>query len=384
MDIDDIAIAHSINSAGDSAVKEISRGIKSIIKAKPISLCLLFFTPHYKPAIIREVLNITLRPKNVFAIQTPMVIFQNKVLSTGMVCCCLSDSAFQLRKVFTKDGDTLNTEYFFRKNTMNLKGRKRILLSAISPKVNIHHYLRGLGLALGKSFNIFGAGFMRKYGLNNFQILDDKIGEGAASIIAAGDFEANSERIGGFIPLGRKFTITRVAPEKNRILEIDGKPAALIYKKYLEDKFSFFKKTDFCSFYPIGINKDNSYNIINVLDLLEDDSIFCFGDIKENIDANIMISNPKHMMDTLEKTALKIKSGHNYGVVIVFDSILRRRILKNDANKEISELKYILGEDTKMIGLYCDYQIMPGEYMHEFSIENYHLSMILLDNRINK
>jgi len=380
MNTDDIAITYSINNAGDSAVKEISRGIKAVLKAKPISLCILFFTPHYQPLIIREVLAITLRPKNVFALGAPMVIFQNKVLKKGIVCCCFSDTAMQLRKIFVKDDDTLNVEHLFRKNTLNLKGRKKILFSAISPKVNIHNYLRGIELALGKNFNIFGAGFMRKYGTNNFQILNDKIGEGVSSIIASGDFDINSAHIGGFRPLGIKFTITKVAPEKNRIIEIDGKPAAFIYRKYLQDKFSFFKKTDFCSFYPIGISQNNGYNIIHVIDLLEDDSIFCFGNIKENMEGNIMLSTPKHLMDTLEKTALEIKNKNKYNTVIVFDSLLRRRILRNDADKEISELKYILGEDVKLIGLYCDYQVLSGEYMHEFSIENHHLSMILLNN----
>ena len=310
-----------------------------------------------------------------------MVIFQNKVFRKGMVCCCFADTSIQLRKIFTKDSNTLNTESLFRKNTMNLKGRRKFLFSAIGPKINIHHYLRGLELALGKNFNIFGAGFMKKYGVNNLQILNEQIGEGAASIIAADGLDVNSARIGGFLALGRKFTITKVAPEKNRIIEINNEPAALIYKKYLGDKFSFFKRTDFCSFYPIGIRNGSEYNIIHVLDLLEDDSLFCFGDIKENLEAHIMLSTPRYIMEALERSALKIKHKHNYSVVIVLNSILRRRILKNDADREISELKYILGKNAKIIGLYCDYQVLPGEYMHEFSIENHHLSMILLDNR---
>ena len=384
MNIEDIAIAYSVNKAGDSATKEISRGIKSVTKAKPISLCLLFFTPHYNPSIVKEVLDITLRSKNTFAVQAPIVIFQNKVLKRGMVCCCISDSNLQIRSVFTEDNDALNTERLFRKNTANIIGGKRVLLSAISPKINVHRYLRGLELALGRNINTLSAGFIKKYGSNNFQVLNDAVGEGQSSIIAVGNIEANNEHIEGYIPLGRKFTITKAAPDENRIIEIDKKPAALIYKKYLGDKFSFFKRTDFCSFYPIGIKVKTGYKIIQVLDLLDDDSLLCLGNIENNSEANIMLSSPQYMMRTLEKSAMEIKHRYSDGIAIVFNSMLRRRILKSDADREINSLKYILGRSIKMIGLYSDYQIISGGYMQEFSIGSYYLSMMLLSNRRDK
>ncbi|MCM8827123.1 MAG: hypothetical protein NC904_06360, partial [Candidatus Omnitrophica bacterium] len=76
MSIEIFAIGFSDQPLGEEAIKEISLEIKSIILNKPIDLLLIFFTPHYRPINLKENLEITLKPKNIFGIQSPIVIFE--------------------------------------------------------------------------------------------------------------------------------------------------------------------------------------------------------------------------------------------------------------------------------------------------------------------
>ncbi len=373
-----LAIAFSQNYDTDSAIKMISRNIKSSLGTQPISLALLFFTPRYQPMFIKETLSITLKSENIFAIQSPLLIFQNKIIKRGIVCCCLTKNNISVKSSFIKKTDVTDVEFLFKKNIISLKEKQRFLISSLGPQINVYNYLRGLSLAVGRNFNVFGAGFLKKYGIKNFLVVNNTIEEGLGSIILGGKFNIDNIKVGGFIPLGKKFTITKVALEKNRIIEIDKKPAGLIYKKYLGDKFDLFKKTSMCSFYPIGIKNNGNYNLIHIIDILRDDSLFCIGNIKEKTEAHIMIATQETLLKEVKNAVRYIKNDFDYDVAIIFNSLARRKILKNNADKEIQNLKGILGEKTKVIGLYCDYQIFPSDYIKEFTIGNYFLSMILL------
>ncbi len=369
--------ATQINDSA-SAIKEISRAIKTYLGGKHIYLALTFFTPQYKPTIIKETLGITLKPKNIFAIQSPLLIFKDKTIQRGIVCCCFIKGTVSIKKIFIKNADAVTIEFIFRKSIMPFKERNRFLISSLGPQINVYNYLRGLELALGRNFKVFGAGFFKKYGAKNFVMLNNTIGEGLGSIIVEGNFNVDNIKLRGFIPLGKSFTITKIAPQKNRIIEIDNKPAASVYKKYLENNFELFKKTSIYSYYPLGIKINNSYRLINVIDILDDDSLLCIGNIKEKSNAHIMMATPESLLEEIKKASFNKRSISDCNLAIIINSLSRRKILKERADEEIAQVSRIFPDTTKVIGLYCDYQIFPCDYIRQFTIENHTLSMILL------
>ncbi len=373
-----IAIASSQINDSASAIKEISRTVKTYLGGKHIYLALTFFTPQYKPAIIKEILGITLKPENIFAVQSPLLIFKDKTVQRGIVCCCFVRGTVSIKNFFTKNADAVAIEFIFRRNIMPFKERNRFLISSLGPQINVYNYLRGLELALGRNFNVFGAGFLKKYGAKNYVMLNNIIGEGLGGILIEGNFSVDNIKLRGFIPLGKSFTITKIAPQKNRIIEIDNKPAALVYKKYLGNNFELFKKTSIYSYYPLGIKINGTYRLINVIDILDDDSLFCIGDIKENSKAHIMVATPESLLEEVRKTLLNKKSFSDCNLAIILNSLSRRKLLKEKADEEIAQIARIFPDMTKVIGLYCNYQIFPCDYIRQPTIENHTLSVILL------
>lgn len=374
-----IAIAFSESSTNEGTIKDISRRIKSNIVSSPIHLMLLFFTPHYKPSVLKEVIDITLRPKNILGIQSPAVIFQDRIFKKGVVACCLSGEGLDSKTFFMKGSDPEQTESILRKNIISTRRGKRLMLCALGRQIKTQNYIRGVELSLGRGFNIFGAGFIKKYGVKNFQVANNIVEEGASHIILSGNLAINYKIMSGFVPLGKTFKITKASPERNVILEINNRPASLIYKKYFQSKFEIFKKTSLGTVYPIGIRENGYYRIVNILDFLEDDSLFCMGEIQEGKEARIMMATPQSMLEEIKRITSRIKIKGEHNLAIIFNSLMRRNILKIDADKEIELIKTILGEKTKIIGLYTDYQIFPEENTGEFSIENNSLCMLLLN-----
>jgi len=377
MEKKDIGIGFSENPASEEAIKEISLRIKSNLN-KSISLAIVFFTPHYKPLTLKETLHITLRPENIFGLQAPLVIFEGRVIKRGVVVCCFSLNGSNLKEILLKESNVEQIESILRKALVAIGEKKEFILCCLSPRVNIHNHLRGFELSLGRGFKIFGGGFIKKYGIKNFQIANNIIDEGASSIILGRPLVADSEKISGFLPVGKTFKITKAAPLRNVILEINNKPASLIYKKYLEEKFETFKKTSLGSLYPIGIKDNGHYRIINVLDFLEDDSLFCIGEMKEGQEGKLMMATSVSLLEAVKQTATRIRFEKDYDLAIVINSFIRRKILGPEADKEIEMIKTILGNRIKIIGFYSDYQIFLDKNIAEFTVENNNLCIVLL------
>jgi len=373
-----IAIAFSDSTSPVDAIKQLSVDIKSSIPTKNIDLALFFFTPHYNPRTLKEVLDITMHPKNIFAIQSPLISFQDKIVKKGIVMCCFAFDKLNLKEVFIKARDIDSSESILRKSLMTMGHPRQFSFISLPPLVNTNKYLRSAELTFGRGFKIFGPGFTKTYGTKNFQIINNIIDEGIGNMVLGGPLKIELKKINGFLPLGKTFTITKAIPERNVIMKINGKPASLIYKQYLEDKFDTFKRSSLGSAYPIGIRVGKEYKIVCITEFLNDGSLVCIGDLRGAKEGKIMMATPASLLEKVKEEAEKIKASGEYDVVIVINSLTRRKILGLEANKEIALLKSILGEKTNIIGLYSDYQMFPEKEMGKVSIENNHLCMVLL------
>lgn len=378
MKTQNIAIAFSSSPSPIDAIKKISLDIKTSILTKHIDLALFFFTPNYNPKILKEIIDTTIRPKNIFAIQAPLLSFQDKIVEKGIVMCCLAFDKLNLKEVFIKTRDLDKSEAILRRSLITMGQPRQLSFVSLPPRINTNSYLKSAELTFGRGFKIFGPGFTKKYGVKNFQIVNNTIDEGIGNMVLGGSLKIDLKKISGFLPLGKTFLITKTIPQRNVIMKINGKPASLIYKQYLEDKFDTFKKSSLGSVYPIGIRNGKDYKIICVKEFLNDGSLVCIGDLRDAKEGKIMMATPSSLLEKVKEVATKIKASYEYDIVIVMNSLIRRNILGLEANKEIALLKSILGKKTNIIGLYSDYQIFPEKEMGKVSIENNHLCMVLL------
>jgi hypothetical protein len=359
---------------GEDAVKEVSLKIKSVFP-KEINFVFIFFTRHYQPLSVLRTLNFTLRPKSIAGAQVPLLIYEDRIVEKGILGCCINKEDAQFKNFLVKETSSQDIESAMRLAMRDFGGEKQFVFSVIPAQFNCSDYLRAMELALGKVFNLIGAGYIKKYAYKHFQIANDSVGEGLLNTAGRG-VEINSVKMGGFLPLGKPFQITKVLSKKGVIMEIDNQPAIDIYKKYLGDKFTAFRKNRFFSFYPIGIKENGERKLISVIDYLEDGSLLCIGDPKENSQANIMILHAPLLFENLKnKLEPIIKSGE--GLVFMINSLMRKKILIDAAEEEIKQIKQVLGNNFKVVGIYSDYCLFPDAEARGIGMEAGNLLLTL-------
>lgn len=367
------AIALSEKSGSDAA-KEVSLKIKSSFP-KTVKHLFIFFTPQYSPQEILNTINFTLKPQTVIGIQSPVLNFEERIIEEGIAAFASNKEDVNFREIFIKNDETQNIESSLRMALKNFSREEGFFMSFLSHKYNYRNYLRGLELALGRSLNVFGAGFVKKYAAKNYQIINNTVSEGLVNIVGTG-IKTTSLSIGGFIPLGRPFTITKTINSKSMIMEIDGKPAINIYKNYLGAKFDLFMKNYLFSLYPIGIHSPNGIHLINVIECLDDGSLACVGNTKENVQGHIMLFHSQAFAESLKNQLESIKK-HGEGLVFMVNSMVRKRILKDYAQEESRIIKQSLGDKFKIIGVYSDYSFFSETETREINLESGNILMTL-------
>ncbi|MDD4183497.1 MAG: FIST C-terminal domain-containing protein [Candidatus Omnitrophica bacterium] len=367
------AIAHS-EKKGEEAAKEVSLKIKSVFP-KAVKDVFLFFTPQYNPQEALKTINFTLKPRRVIGLQSPFLNFEDKILEEGMVAFVINKEQVELKEVFVKEDTAQKIESALRMSLKDYSYEKEFIFSFLSHNFNYRNYLRGLELAAGKSFNVFGAGYIRKYAARNYQIVNNTVTEGLVNIIGGG-IKETSLSIAGFIPLGKPFTITKIMAQRSIIMEINGKPAINIYKDYLEDKSDTFIKNYLFSLYPLGVYYNGDMHLINVIECLKDGSLACIGNLKENVEGHIMFFHSQALFDELKKKLEIIKS-HGEGLVFMVNSMLRKKILRDYAHEESYAIKQLLGDKFKVIGIYADYSFFSEPERREINLEAGNILMTL-------
>ena len=127
MENKDFAIAFS-QREGEEAIKEVSLKIKRIFP-KRIDYLILLFTPHYTPSHILKTVNFTLKPKKLFCLQAPWLIFEDKSVQKGVVACCINKEQLYSHEAFLEAEKAEEIESFFYSAFKNLKKRNYSFLS---------------------------------------------------------------------------------------------------------------------------------------------------------------------------------------------------------------------------------------------------------------
>jgi len=342
----------------DEAIKEVSLKIKTIFP-KDINFLIILFTPGYNPANIIRSSNLTLKPKKLLGLQAPSLIFGGRIIQKGLIACCVNKENVSSKEVILKKANSQEIETLLRFSFQRTHKENMFLLSLLNPSLSPSSYLNAFRLSLGSAFAQLGVGYKNQYSQHTYQILDKTISEDSVSIIIEG-IRLRSLKLGGYIPLGKPFTITKVVPDRSIIREINDRPAINIYRHYLEEKYPLFMKNRLFSMYPLGINSEGKLKLVTVTDCLGDGSLVCVGDIKENDWGHLMLLDSSFEFENLVHKLQGLGNVEN-SLIFVVNSLSRKKILKNTSGNELLTLQKTLGENAKIIGLYSDYCLAPHE-----------------------
>lgn len=228
-------------------------------------------------------------------------------------------------------------------------------------------FIFGLQERLGRSFPLVGASasdnlhFLRTYLYFNQEVLSDA----ACGLLWGGKLNFGLGIKHGWKPLGKPRDVTK--SYGNIVYEIDGAPAANVYKEYLACDFERLKKElKYISvLYPIGIYLpgEEEYLLRNILAVEDNGALVFQGDVPQGSLIRLMIGTKESCLAatrqaaeeakrdlTIQTRGRKIKGVKNF--VLVFDSVSRYILLGRDAKKELEIIQESLGKDTPVIGLY--------------------------------
>ncbi|UCD15211.1 MAG: FIST C-terminal domain-containing protein, partial [Candidatus Omnitrophota bacterium] len=340
-----------------------------------IKYILIFFTPQYKPSPLFKTIDFTLNPQMVLGIQAPLLIFKDRIIEKGVIACCINKKEAFLKEIFLKKYEPQDIESALRKALQKFGREKQFLFSALPPQCSPSNYLRGLTLSLGKAFNALGAGFTKRYASKNYQIINKVVDEGLLNIIGSG-VKLTFLKVGGFFPIGKPFTITRVISDRNIIMEINGEPAINIYKNYLEEKFDTFQRNHLFPLYPLGIKEGGETYLVNIRECLEDGSLVCMGEVKKNTQGHLMLFHPSSLMRSLKDCLAPLKNIGG-GLIFMINSLPRKKILRDAAAEEIKTVHNLLGNKFKLFGIYADYSFFPDKELRKSIMETSNLLITL-------
>ncbi|MFH1519810.1 MAG: FIST C-terminal domain-containing protein [Candidatus Omnitrophota bacterium] len=365
METEAFAIAFSERLQAE-AIKEVSLKIK-LIFPKKIDYLIILSTPDYHPANILKTVNLTLKPRRILGIQSPFLIFEDKLITKGIVVCCINKEGVEFTEAFSKATGAQEIESFLISSFKKLRRQDYAFFSFISSQIDPTAYLRGVRLALGRFFELLGCGFTKKYSYHNSQIINNAPNEGLMNIAIKG-LRVRSLRLGGYVPLGKPFTITKTTPNRDVIIEINHQPAINIYQHYLEEKFDLFIKNHLFAFYPLGISTGGSLRLINILDRLEDGSLICRGEAREGGIGYVMFLDAAVPLERLKDKLAPLRNNRQ-GLTFVINSLTRKKTLGESAKQEIVSIKKTLGDNSKVIGLYTDYSFVSDKETGNIDIE---------------
>jgi len=365
MEKKELAIAFS-DKDQQEAIREAALKIK-LIFPKRINHLIILSTPHYNPATILSTIKLTLKPRQILGLQSNLLIFEDKILQKGIIICCINKEGVEINESILKASQASKIESFLGASFKKLKRKGFYFLSFASSNVTPASYIRAMRLSVGKVFNLLGGGFLKKVAPHNSQIANDVIDEGLINIAVKG-IKMSSLTFGGYLPLGKSFTITKTTTDNDVILEIDNQPAINVYKHYLEEKFDTFVKNHLFSFYPLGITSDGATKLVNVIECLEDGSLACSDQVNEGSQGHLMFLDLSSMIKHLEASLAPLKTKEG-GLVFVINSLFRKKVLKDMAAQEIKTIKQTLGDSFKTIGFYCDYSFLSDEEKGDINIE---------------
>lgn len=336
------------------------------LKQEKIDLILVFTSIRYADdEIIRGIIQVV-EDSSIIGCSSAGLILSEGVEKEGVLILALKSTEIRFGLGLCEDiisgQERLCGNEVARTAIKNFASYKRHLFMLISDGLikNSSELIMGVQEILGKSFPLIGGAssdnlsFSKTYQYFQNRVLTNS----AAGILWGGDMSFGLGIKHGWRPLGKPRIATDT--EGNIIKKIDHHPAIRIYEEYFgkdtQDLHSN-KLASMAILYPLGIYiaGEKEYLLRNALGVTPEGGLICQGEVPIDSEIRLMIGNKESCLKAAKEAAIEAKETiHNKEtlLVMVFDSISRRKLLGRDAAKEIDVIKEVFGETVPIVGFY--------------------------------
>lgn len=355
------------------AAKEAASQAKNQLNVATTQLVVLFTSiSHAIPSVVETVSKI-LQPSKIIGSSTAGLIMSDKISPQGVAVLAMNSDDIQITTAMIADiqhkdmrllgfqlARDLSTEH---KNP----GRQILTVFADSGLISGPMFSHGAKEVLGSTTPVVGAissdNFLFKKTAQFYQ--NQILSNAAVGLLIGGSMTIAVGSRHGWKPLGKPRTIDKV--EGCVIKTIDGEPAARLYENYFGEDAKSLKESRLGSMailYPIGVylEADRCYLLRNAIDILDDGSIVCQGEVPEGAEMHLMIGSKDSCKQAALDAALEVRdglSGRQAKLILIIESMTRYKLLGRSAIQEIQIIKDVLGYTTPMIGMYSAGEIAP-------------------------
>lgn len=355
--------------------------IKNQTKNTPIDTVLLFTSIHYVQKEVLEAVHSILKPAKLVGSSSAGIIIADALTTRGLVLVAMTGTALNFSTGFTLHTTGQDMRQFgfelTRKMTLDYKSNvvKQAALVFSDGMLSYNDdFILGAQETLGHTCALLGSFSCDDFKFKKtFQFCQKHILSRAAAglIIGSATHHIAFSCKNGFIPLGKPRLIT--SAEGPVIRTIDDKPALHLYEEFFQGDLESFKRGFLKSpavIYPLGIylDRQRQYLIRYPVDILDDGSIVCQAQVPSGTEVHLMINNKDSCKAAATAAALEIKKnldGRTPQLLLIFESVIRHKIMGHSMQNEIRSIKEVLGSNVPVAGMYSFGEISRLEHADE-------------------
>jgi hypothetical protein len=367
------------------AAKEAAAQAKNQLNVATTELVVVFTSiSHAVPQVIEMVTKI-LQPKKIIGCSTAGIILADKISPQGVAVLAINSDDIQFTTTLLSDiaGKDMRQMGFQMARDLNAEhkntGRQILTVFSDGGLTSGASFTFGAKEVFGNATPVVGAissdNFLFKKTAQFYQ--GQILSNSAVGLLISGPITIAIGSKHGWKPLGKPRTIDKV--DGCVIKTIDGKPAATLYENYFGEDAKSLKESRLGAMailYPIGIylEEERYYLLRNAIDILDDGSIVCQGEVPEGSQMHLMIGSKDSCKQAALDAALEVRdglSGRQAKLILIIESMTRYKLLGRTAIQEIQIIKDVLGYTTPLIGMYSAGEIAPFQSIDQ--TKNTHL-----------
>ena len=155
---------------------------------------------------------------------------------------------------------------------------------------------------------------------------------------AGADFHIDVDKTIGWEPLGIPFKVTRA--EGNHLIEINGKPAANVYEKFLQIDRTLHNNAEDAFEFPLLARDGDDERLRSTVHIEEDGSLYLHGFVTEGMEIQLSYGDPSTIVNHVNERLDSLRQFRPQ-VVLLYSCVVRKTFWESFVNMEMEPFEVI-------------------------------------------
>lgn len=152
------------------------------------------------------------------------------------------------------------------------------------------------------------------------------------------DLHFDTDKTVGWDALGLPFKVTKA--EGNHLIELDGKPAADVYEKFLHIDRKLHNNAEDAFEFPLLAKKDGDERLRSTVHIEEDGSVYLHGFVTEGMDIYLSYGNPAHIVERADERLTALRRFRPQAI-LMYSCVVRKTFWEDFVNMEMQPFEQL-------------------------------------------